>query len=230
MMTGWTPAAFKPSQGARSKAAQARAEGFMDEGDLKEATEVQIVERTSGFSGIGSTQGELGLGVEQVTVMDLSTPAVQDTMGAKLLKRMRWREGQGIGPNIRRKAATDDAVDDKTYSSAPAGAVAGFTQKNDSEGLGYVGEDRLPQGKESEIEHLAAKEEERKGDGFGVGVLNDDSEDDEDPYEIRPKSTCNRVIGSKRKNTIVKKPVRHGSVSKKVSRSKSETSLLKCGL
>jgi len=54
--------------------------------------------------------------------MDLPTPAVQDTMGAKLFKGVLWREGQGIGPNVRRKAAIDNAVDDtgKTYLYAPA--------------------------------------------------------------------------------------------------------------
>jgi len=231
-VTGWTPATFKSSRAARAKAAQARPEDFMDEEDLKEAAEAQIVETTSGFSGIGSTEEELGRRVRQVTLMDLLTPAVQDTMGAKLLKRMGWKEGQGIGPKVRRKAVIDDVVDNtgKTYLFAPTNsAVVTFTRKNDSRGLGYVGEDRLQQGKEPETERPAAKEKKRKGGGFGVGVLNDDGEDDEDPYEIRPKSAYNRVIGGeKKKATIVKKPARHVFVSKKVGRSKATTSLLKC--
>ena len=231
-MTGWAPATFKSSRSARAKAAQARPEDFMDEEDLKEAAEAQIVETTSGFSGIGSTEEELGRRVRQVTLMDLLTPAVQDTMGAKLLKRMGWKEGQGIGPKVRRKAVIDDAVDDtgKTYLFAPTNsAVVIFSRKNDSKGLGYAGEDRLQQGKELEIERPTAKEKKRKGGGFGVGVLNDDGEDDEDPYEIRPKSAYNRVIGGeKKKAAIVKKPARHVFVSKKVGRSKAATSLLKC--
>ncbi|RPB03179.1 DUF1604-domain-containing protein [Choiromyces venosus 120613-1] len=228
---GWTPATFKSSRGARAKASQARPEDFMDEEDLKEAAEAQIVETASGFSGIGSTEEELGWKVRQVTLMDLLTPAVQDTMGAKLLKKMGWKEGQGIGPKVRRKAVIDDAVDDtgKTYLFAPTNsAIVTFTRKNDSKGLGYVDEDRLQQEKEPEIERPPVKEKKRKGCGFGVGVLNDDGEDDEDPYEIRPKSTYNRVIGGEKKAAIVKKPVRHVFISKKASKSKAATSLLKC--
>lgn len=214
------------------KATRVRPEDFMDERDPNEATEVQNVETTSGFSGIGSTEEELGGRARQVTLLGLPTPAVQEMMGAKLLKRVGWKEGQGIGPKVRRKAVIDDAVDDtgKTYLFAPTNsAVVTFTRKNDSKGLGYVGEDRREQGKESEAERPAAKEKKRKGGGFGVGVLNDDGEDDEDPYEIRPKSAYSRVIGGeKKKATIAKKPARHVFVSKKVGRSKAATSLLKC--
>ncbi|CUS08697.1 unnamed protein product [Tuber aestivum] len=229
---GWTPATFKSSRGARAKATQSRPEDFMDEEDLKEAAEAQTVETASGFSGIGSTEEELGRSVRRVTLMDLLMPAVQDTMGAGLLKKMGWKEGQGIGPKVRRKAVIDDAVDDtgKTYLFAPTNsAVVTLTRKNDSKGLGFVGEDRLQPQKGSEIERPAVKEKKRKGDGFGVGVLNDDGEDDEDPYEIRPKSAYNRVIGGeKKKAAIVKKPARHVFISKRLGKSKASTSLLKC--
>jgi len=228
-MIGWTPATFKSSRGAQAKAAQAQPEVFMDGGGLKEATEIQIAERASGFSRIGSTEKELGPGVSQVTLMDLPAPAVQDTMCAELLKRMGWKEDQAIGPNIQSKAVIDNAVGDieKTYLFAPAdGAVVRFTQKNNSKGLGYVGEDRLPRGKESRIDCPGVKEKKRKGDEFGVGALNDNGEGDEDLYEIRSKNAYNRVIGSVKKDLIVK-PVKHGSVPKKVSRSKAATSLLK---
>ncbi|CAZ82141.1 unnamed protein product [Tuber melanosporum] len=229
---GWTPATFKSSRGARAKAAQARPEDFMDEEDLKEAAEAQVVETASGFSGIGSTEEELGRRARQVTLMDLLTPAVQDTMGAKLLKKMGWKEGQGIGPKVRRKAVIDDAVDDtgKTYFFAPTNsAIVTLTRKNDSKGLGFVGEERLQQGKELEIERPAVKEKKRRGGGFGVGVLNDDGDEEEDPYEIRPKSAYNRVIGGeKKKAAIVKKPARHVFVSRRVGKSKATMSLLKC--
>ena len=214
------------------KATRVRPEDFMDERDPNEATEVQNVETTSGFSGIGSTEEELGGRARQVTLLGLPTPAVQEMMGAKLLKRVGWKEGQGIGPNAQWKAAIDDAMDDtgKNYSFASAdGAVVGLTRKNDAKGLGYVGEDRMRKGKELEIERPAAKAEKRKGDGFEAGVLNDDNEDDKDTHEIQPKNAYNRVVeGGKKRDTIMRKPVRHGSVSRKVSRSRAVTSLLKC--
>jgi len=180
-MIGWTLTTFKSSRGTRTKAAQARPEGFVDEGDLNEATEVQNVETTTGFSGIGSTEEELGRRVRQVTPLGLPTPgpAVQDTIGAKLLKRVGWKEGQVIGSNVQGKAAIDGAMENtgKNYSFAPAeGAVVRLKRKNDAKGLGYVGEDRRPKGKESAIERPAAKAEKRKGDGFEVGALNNDKE------------------------------------------------------
>jgi len=230
-MIGWTPTTPRSSRGTRTKAAQARSEGFVDEGGLNEATKVQNVETTTGFSGTGSTEEELGRRVRQVTLLGLPTPAVQDTMDAKLLKRVGWKEGQGIGSNAQGKAAIDDAVDDtgKTYLFGPTNsAVVTFTRKNDSKGLGYVGEDRLQQGKESETKRPAAKEKKRKGGRPRVRVLNGDGEDDEDPYEIQPKNAYNRVVrGRKKQDTIVKEPVRHGSVSSKVSRSRAVASLLK---
>jgi len=139
-----------------------------------------------GFSEIGSTE-EIGQRVRQVAQMDLPTPAVQDMIGANLLNRKGWKEGQGIAPKVRRKAAINDAVDKtgKTYLVGQAdSAVVTFTRGNDSKGLRYVDDHRLQQGKESEIECPAVKEKKSKGDGFRLGVLNDDGEDDEDSYEI----------------------------------------------
>jgi len=198
----------------------------MDEEVLQEAEEEQIVETMSGFSGIGSTEG-LGQGVRQVTLMELPTPVARDTVGAKLLSCPGRKEGQGIAPKVWRKAAINDAVDntEKTYLVTPADStVVTFTRRNDSKGLRYVDEDQLQQGKESEIECPAVKKNKRNGNGFGVGVLNDDGDDGEDPYEIQPKSTCNRVIGGQKKKAgILKKPARHVSVSKKVGISKAAT-------
>jgi len=199
----------------------------MDEEVIQETEESQMVGTMSGFSGIGSTE-ELGREVRQVTLMDLPTPVARDTIGAKVLGGMGWKEGQGIAPKVRRKAAINDAVDntEKTNLAAPTdSAVVTFTRRYDSKGLRYVDEDRLQQGKESEIECPAVKEKKGKGDGFGVGVLNDDGDDGEDLYEIQPKSTCNLVIGGQKKAAFVKEPARHVSVSKKVGTSKAATSL-----
>jgi len=79
------------------------------EGGLKEEREVQIAETTSRFSQIGSTGEEFGRRVSQVTLMDLLTPAVQETMGPKLLERMGWKEGQAIGSVRRRPGRPADS-------------------------------------------------------------------------------------------------------------------------
>lgn len=209
----------------------------MDDEDLKEAAEAQKVETASGFSGIGSTEEELGRRVRQVTLMDLLTPAVQDTMGAKLLKKMGWKEGQGVGPKVRRRAilsneATEDDGDTgETYLFAPTNSVlVTFNKKSDFKGLGYVGDDNSLQ--REQVPESASKEKKKAKGGFGVGVLNDDDED-EDPYEIRPKSAYNRVIGGEKpgkvsKPAITKKPARHVFVSKKAIKAKTGLPLRKC--
>lgn len=88
-------------------------------------------------------------------------------------------------------------------------------------GLGYTGDPAMKDHEEEMKKELAksrlAKPKKAPSRGaFGVGILNDDG-DDEDPYEIKPMSSYNRVIGEKKKKKekVVKKPVLHAFVSKK---------------
>lgn len=219
----------------------------MDAEDLAEAEEARKIEKNSNFSGLGSTGDELARWGKQITLMDLLTPAVQDTMGVKLLKKMCWKEGQGVGPKTRREAQTTDeseqennALDGKMYLLAPRNsALVTFNRKTDSRGMGYVGEGTLGQREdkrkeeeeeESKLVHLSTTNPEKKSvkGGFGVGILNDDGEED-DPYEIRPKTAYNRVIGGdKLKKTTIKKTAKHIFISKKAIKAKSSVNLRKC--
>jgi len=153
---------------------------------------------------------------------------VGDTMGVKLLQRMGWREGQGIGPRRRRKARSGDETGNdggETHLFAPDDTrMVSFNRKTDRFGLGFSREDRL--GAETQRNPLSTTRMEDsdeddsqpfsrnrrptkpkvKKSGLGVGVLNDTGSDDEDPYEIGPKISYNRVIGGdkkKRKGGIV---------------------------
>lgn len=241
---GWTPATFKSSRADRAKAAPARPEDFMDAEDLAEAEEARKIETNSNFAGLGSVEDELARRGKQITLMDLLTPAVQDTMGVKLLKKMGWKEGQGVGPKIRGEAdegeKEEDAAEVKMYLLAPKNsALVIFNRKTDSRGIGYVGEGALRQQEgrqeeESKLERLLTAKPEKqpvKG-GFGVGILNDDGEEDDDLYEIRPKTAYNRVIGGdkskKASKPIVKKAAKHIFVSKKAIKAKSSVNLRKC--
>ncbi|KAI1190803.1 hypothetical protein F5B17DRAFT_385113 [Nemania serpens] len=225
---GWTPSTFVSSRSNRhkkeeGKTSQQRIEDFMDEEDLADAAEAEKIQTAQGFAGLGSTEED---GARRGGLADLFR-AQGETMGVKLLRRMGWRDGQGIGPKVRRKArlevgskpgATHDAGE--TYLFAPENVpMIAFIRKSDRKGLGYEGESRLMSlgssakpdaGESSDEDTLAAplrrpgllkKEKKNKlsKGGIGIGILNDTGSDDEDPYEIGPKISYNRVIGGEKK-------------------------------
>ncbi|KAI0184843.1 hypothetical protein EV127DRAFT_222528 [Xylaria flabelliformis] len=225
---GWTPSTFVSSRSNRHKAedksSQQRVEDFMDEEDLADAAEAEKLQTAQGFAGLGSTEDDDG--VRRGGLADLFR--VQgETMGVKLLRRMGWKDGQGIGPKVRRKArlemgskpgATQSAGE--TYLFAPDNvSMIAFIKKTDHKGLGYEGESRLtPIGNASKPEAGESSDEETLGaplrrpgllkkekknkfgkGGIGIGILNDTGSDDEDPYEIGPKISYNRVIGGDKK-------------------------------
>ena len=198
----------------------------MDEEDLAEAEEARKLQTTESFGGLGSTADE---NLQHDSFMDVFK-TTGETMGVKLLKKMGWHEGQGIGPKIRRKAQLGDdqdrdgGGDQQMHLFAPETSdMVSITKKNDRKGLGFEGQGKLseapiaessPQigdhgreddensagfrtlGKSSKINKRSSV---RKG-GFGVGILNDNGSDDEDPYQMGPQISYNRVIGGDKKN------------------------------
>ncbi|KAI5855675.1 hypothetical protein BZA05DRAFT_215265 [Tricharina praecox] len=246
---GWTPATFKSSRGARAtKAGAAKPEDFMDEEDLREAEEARQLETSESFAGIGGVGGTEDVVGQRRSLMDLLVPAMQDTMGTKLLKKMGWKEGQGIGPKTLRRARDFDgdlaataAKEDKAFLFAPENSrLIAFKRKDNSQGLGYAKEESIAK-KEEKDEEIAfgtasrpstSKPKKASGAAFGVGVLNDDGEDEEDIYEIRPKWTYNKVIGGdkpKKKNPVARPSVgKHVFVPKKGTTLKSYQTARKC--
>lgn len=229
---GWTPATFVSSRQNRAKDAeqqfQQRIEDFMDEDDLREAEESRKLQTVDDFAGFGSLEADASRRAGFMDILRID----EETMGMKLLKKMGWREGQGIGRKVRRRANvgddTGDVVDDKTYLFAPDNPpMVSFVHKTDHKGLGYEGEARLrmpndrfftnseEEGSDSFFGQRLAlkdrskpfKESERKRGGFGVGVLNDTGSDDEDPFSLGPRISYNRVIGGSKKKKTQAKPV-----------------------
>lgn len=222
---GWTPSTFVSSRSSRRKddqsAPQQRAEDFMDDEDLADAEETRKIQTSDAFAGLGAADGRAAPARGLAGLLHVQG----ETMGTKLLKKMGWREGQGIGPKVRRKADLDMATRpgfDDTYLFAPQNAtMVAFVKKVDRKGLGYDGEQRLAPLASSRLEHLSGDEDEdgdrgrfalgrprfpalvaskKKQDGkarggIGMGVLNDTGSDDEDPYEIGPRISYNKVIG-----------------------------------
>ncbi|KAL4905978.1 hypothetical protein BDW74DRAFT_184931 [Aspergillus multicolor] len=217
---GWTPATFVSSRQNRAKdAPKQRAEDFMDEEDIREAEEARTLQTNDEFSGFGSTATDT---TRHGGLMDIFKTS-GETIGVKLLKKMGWREGQGIGPKVRRKADLGDGrarpgdVADKTYLFAPENPpMVAFVRKTDYKGLGFEGEARL--GTRQEERDKSDEEEDsffgrrlitdkakqskpqkpRRG-AFGVGVLNDTGSDDEDLYSLGPQISYNRTIGGDKK-------------------------------
>ncbi|KAK6538985.1 hypothetical protein TWF694_010533 [Orbilia ellipsospora] len=166
----------------------------------------------------------------------LSVPKVEDyALGKQIMQKMGWREGTGVGPKVRRKVRDQEGDGDedfKTYLFAPDEVVVKrWPDKTDTKGLGYTGELKAEDDDEEEVkkvEKVAKKPNVRLG--MGVGVFNDDGEDDEDIYEIKPKSSYNKALGGDKKKkakstatggivqkTAPKIPGRHVFVSKKDS-------------
>ncbi|KAH0174422.1 DUF1604 domain protein, partial [Aureobasidium melanogenum] len=210
---GWTPSTFTSSRTNRRKDAQvARPEDFMDDEDRAAAAEAQKLQTQSDFAGLGSTsQDQMRRGL----MSDLFRPA-GETLGVKLLQKMGWRQGQGVGPKVRRKARTDDSAGatpgDEIHLFAPENSrMVAFNRKKDRFGLGYTAGERLSQARTTNQRDDAEEDDSEqfgqptkpkskaKRTGFGVGVLNDTGSDEEDPYDMGPKISYNRVIGGDRK-------------------------------
>ncbi|KAL1973576.1 hypothetical protein VTN31DRAFT_6211 [Thermomyces dupontii] len=216
---GWTPSSFVSTRQNRAKdRIQQRPEDFMDEEDLREAEEAKTLQTSEAFAGFrvpGQASARDGL-------MDLFK-SEGETMGVKLMKRMGWREGQGVGPKVRRRANLGDdgfpgEESAETHLFAPPNPpMVAFVRKLDHKGLGFEGEARLGSGDDNQDDaddddsaadpffgrlatHKKPKDKPpaRRG-GIGVGVLNDTGSDDEDAYTMGPQISYNRTIGGNKK-------------------------------
>jgi G patch domain-containing protein 1 len=263
---GWTPSTFVSSRSNRRKDGQQqqqqqqqRPEDFMDEEDLADKAESEKLRTASAFVGLGSTEAD---GARRGALADLFRLS-GETMGSKLLKRMGWKEGQGIGPKVRRKARLDvggkpggNGHDDgKTHLFAPENVqLITIVKKLDRKGLGFAGEAKLTPISSGNKKMINDSSDEDGEDGplirpsifkkkskpvrggIGIGILNDTGSDDEDPYEIGPKISYNKVIGGDKKkkkapNTTSANPSLRSApvfISKKSALAKAGKNLRKC--
>lgn len=142
----------------------------MDDEDLADAEESRKLHTSNAFAGLGATEQEAGRAGAVAGLFHVRG----ETMGTKLLKKMGWREGQGIGPKVRRGANLDMSTGPElveTYLFAPENVpMVRFVRKTDRKGLGYDGEERLaPLASSRSRQPSQSDDEDEDGGGLTLG-------------------------------------------------------------
>ncbi|PPQ65162.1 hypothetical protein CVT24_011025 [Panaeolus cyanescens] len=123
---GWAPSTFVSSRSERAKAKAARPEDFMDEEDLQDIRDSQkLVDNTEQMDFTGSSTASRHIQGVSNEIKDPLTSALESTLlptaresvGAKILMKMGWRIGNGIGKRLtlkKRKEQDANAIDPHT--------------------------------------------------------------------------------------------------------------------
>ncbi len=204
----------------------------MDEEDLADAEEARKIQTSQAFAGLGLTDDDASRAATRGGALAGLFQVSGETMGTKLLKKMGWKEGQGIGPKVRRIARLDVGRPNgrtTAYLFAPEDVgLVHLIKKADHKGLGFAGAARLGSAAAAAARDDLDNDESDKNEdddtgitrglfsrptplggvqkgraarsgGIGLGVLNDTGSDDEDPYDMGPRISFNRVIGGDKK-------------------------------
>jgi G patch domain-containing protein 1 len=172
----------------------------MDEEDLADLADSQQVATKETFSGIGSTEEDVRQRTAAEVFDEMLRPR-EDTIGVQILRKMGWREGQGVGPRIRRPM--EDDVGGEIFELAPGNVeVVSLERKRDLHGLGYESQLGLERRVEKAVKKVGTTTTNVKGmrGSMGIGVLNED--DDDDPYDVGlTKDHYSKTVVSKRETT-----------------------------
>ncbi|KAF8902383.1 hypothetical protein CPB84DRAFT_1775955, partial [Gymnopilus junonius] len=184
---------------------------------------MNVVDTTEEMDFLGGTQAALRGKAEEDADKDPITraleaslhPAPKDSVGAKILKKMGWRLGQGIGPRVslkKRKQQDTLAYDPATGARYQEGSldiheddeeankhtyaprdtpVLVVKRKDNSHGLGYVPGISLQESLGNNA--AGSSKDPRLAGGFGLGALNDADEDDLDVYDVHHQGSRHRV-------------------------------------
>ncbi|KAF4010879.1 hypothetical protein G4228_002384 [Cervus hanglu yarkandensis] len=221
---GWTPSSFVSSRQNRADKSVLGPEDFMDEEDLSEfGIAPKSIVTTDDFA--SKTKDRIREKARQLAAAtapipgatlldDLITPA-KLSVGFELLRKMGWKEGQGIGPRVKRRPRRQKPDDDylpENVTFAPKDVTpVDFTPKDNVHGLAYKGLDphqalfgtsgehfNLFSGGPEETSHLLGDIGVNKGrklgisgQAFGVGAL---EEEDDDIYATETLSKYDTVL------------------------------------
>ncbi|CAG9570971.1 unnamed protein product [Danaus chrysippus] len=99
---GWTPSSFKSSRADKAQFSSQRPEDFMDEEDRSEfGIAPRSLQANQEFTGQKRTRTRYYDGtIPGVPVLEQLLRPVHETTAVKILRKMGWKEGQGIGDRI----------------------------------------------------------------------------------------------------------------------------------
>ncbi|XP_059214051.1 G patch domain-containing protein 1 isoform X2 [Centropristis striata] len=110
---GWAPSTFVSSRQQKAEKQNARPEDFMDEEDFGEhgiapreittSQEFTSSRRDATREKARAVNAQTALIPGDTLLEEMITPA-RLSIGVELLRKMGWREGQGVGPRVKRKA------------------------------------------------------------------------------------------------------------------------------
>ncbi|KAI9246375.1 hypothetical protein BY458DRAFT_543001 [Sporodiniella umbellata] len=226
---GWEPTNYVSSRNSRNERKSAKPEDFMDEEDLEHLAGARKLVATEEFDILGGTEREMTarrkrqeeedqkrgseLGLIGNSLMDMLGPP-KDAVGVRLLRKMGWRPGQGIGPRVAKRLSEESEDEDSSLLNdvtfAPRDTpIENYQIKRDVYGLGYDISASVPEIAEMKrLRELARNKEkgtdkgrssfgvfdnERSSDAFGLGAFEDEG-DDEDVYNDRGTKGYNRVL------------------------------------
>lgn len=175
----------------------------MDEEDLQEMKESrELVDTTEEHDMLGGTRAELARRGGDDTEKDPMAAALQallppskDSIGSRLLKKMGWRLGQGIGPRITYQQLRaqegnpiqpGEQIDEENlkhlYAPRDTKLVI-YNKKENAFGLGYAAGEGLTDLVRGSNGGVEAESGPNISAGFGLGALNDAEDDDIDIYD-----------------------------------------------
>ncbi|XP_041648562.1 G patch domain-containing protein 1 [Cheilinus undulatus] len=110
---GWAPSTFVSSRQQKAEKHHARPEDFMDEEDFSEhgiapreittSQEFSSSRRDAVREKARAVNAQVALIPGDTLLEELIAPA-RSSIGVELLRKMGWKEGQGVGPRVKRKA------------------------------------------------------------------------------------------------------------------------------
>lgn len=104
---GWTPSTFVSSRGQRADSKSAKPQDFMDDEDLESyGISPQGIQATSSYDSNDPQKRKRVIDPEGpipgVPVLEDILKPARETMGMKILQKLGWRPGQGVGPRVKR--------------------------------------------------------------------------------------------------------------------------------
>uniref|UniRef100_A0A8C2J2C0 G patch domain containing 1 n=1 Tax=Cyprinus carpio TaxID=7962 RepID=A0A8C2J2C0_CYPCA len=209
---GWTPSTFVSSRQQKAERQNARPEDFMDEEDFSEhgiapreivttedfASERkdQLKDKARAVSSLAALiPGDPGL------LEELIAPA-RSSIGVELLRKMGWKDGQGVGPRLKRRQRKQNTVKVHGCALLPSGSEESEVGLNPLQALGGGSESAhinlftLQSDRTSSLFGDRNSGQKRRGgiagQAFGVGAMENE---DADIYHKDSMSNYDTVLG-----------------------------------